>query len=94
MAQSEVAARFGRPAGSWRLRAYTIIFEADTRAGRLFDVLLIATILASVAVVGWELECATKRSQDQCQPHCLGGQVSSGNERSRSARTFPAARRE
>ena len=36
---------------SWRSRAYTIIFEADTRAGRLFDLLLIATILASVLVV-------------------------------------------
>ena len=49
--QSEMAARFGRPAGSWRLRLYTIIFEADTRAGRLFDLLLIATVLASVLVV-------------------------------------------
>jgi voltage-gated potassium channel len=33
------------------LRAYTIIFEADTRAGRLFDLLLLVTILASVVVV-------------------------------------------
>ena len=49
--ESEAAARFGRPTRSWRLRAYTIIFEADTRAGRLFDLLLVATILASVAVV-------------------------------------------
>jgi voltage-gated potassium channel len=30
---------------------YTIIFEADTRAGRWFDLALIAVILASVAVV-------------------------------------------
>jgi voltage-gated potassium channel len=30
---------------------YTIIFEADTRAGRLFDLALIGVILASVAVV-------------------------------------------
>ena len=51
IAQSELAARFGRPAGSWRLRAYTIIFESDTSAGRLFDVLLMLTILASVVVV-------------------------------------------
>jgi voltage-gated potassium channel len=51
IALSEAAAHFGRPRGSWRLRAYTIIFEADTRAGRLFDLLLIAAILASVAVV-------------------------------------------
>jgi voltage-gated potassium channel len=51
IAQSEVAARFGKPTGPWRLRAYTIIFEADTRAGRWFDLLLIAAILASVTVV-------------------------------------------
>jgi len=51
IAQAELAARLGRPAGSWRLRAYTVIFEADTRAGRLFDLLLVVAILASVAVV-------------------------------------------
>jgi len=50
-AQSEFADRFGRPAGSWRLRLYTIIFESDTRAGRLFDLALIITVLASVMVV-------------------------------------------
>lgn len=43
--------RFGRPLTGWRLRLYTIIFEADTRAGRMFDLVLIWTILASVAVV-------------------------------------------
>lgn len=43
--------RFGRPLGGWRLRMYTVIFEADTRAGRLFDLALIGLILASVAVV-------------------------------------------
>jgi voltage-gated potassium channel len=51
IAQSELAARFGRPTGSWRLRIYMIIFESDTRAGRLFDLLLIVAILASVVVV-------------------------------------------
>ena len=35
----------------WRLRVYTIIFEADTRTGRWFDQALIACILLSVAVV-------------------------------------------
>ena len=35
----------------WRLRLYTTIFEADTRAGRWFDLGLIACILASIAVV-------------------------------------------
>jgi voltage-gated potassium channel len=43
--------RFGRPEGGWRLRLYTIIFEADTRAGHAFDVALILAILASVGVV-------------------------------------------
>ena len=43
--------RYGRPDTGWRLRLYTIIFEADTRAGRAFDVALIWLILASVAVV-------------------------------------------
>ncbi len=42
---------FGRPEGGWRLRAYTIIFGTDTRAGRLFDEILIVAILLSVAVV-------------------------------------------
>lgn len=42
---------FGRPPAGWRLRLYTVIFEADTRAGKLFDVTLIACIVASVTVV-------------------------------------------
>ncbi len=41
----------GKPLRGWRLRLYTVIFEADTRAGRLFDQWLIAAILLSVAVV-------------------------------------------
>ena len=41
----------GKPLTGWRLQLYTIIFEADTRAGRLFDQALIAVILASVLVV-------------------------------------------
>jgi voltage-gated potassium channel len=49
--QSQFAARFGRPVGAWRLRVYTVIFESDTGAGRLFDLVLILTILASVIVV-------------------------------------------
>ena len=35
----------------WRQRLHTVIFEADTPAGRTFDVALILCILASVAVV-------------------------------------------
>lgn len=38
----------GRPLTGWRLQLYTIIFEADTRAGRTFD---LALIVASVALV-------------------------------------------
>ncbi|HEV6964333.1 MULTISPECIES: ion transporter [Roseateles] len=44
------ATHAGADAG-WRLRLYTVIFEADTRAGRLFDLVLVAMILGSVAVV-------------------------------------------
>jgi voltage-gated potassium channel len=40
-----------KPLAGWRLRLYTIIFEADTRAGRLFDQALIAVILLSIVVV-------------------------------------------
>jgi voltage-gated potassium channel len=45
------AVRFGRPSGGWRLRLYTIVFQADTPAGKLFDIILIAAILLSVAAV-------------------------------------------
>jgi len=41
----------GKPLAGWRLKLYTIIFEADTRAGRRFDQGLIALILISVLVV-------------------------------------------
>jgi len=41
----------GRPQSGWRLALYTVIFESDTRAGRLFDLWLIAIILSSVLVV-------------------------------------------
>jgi voltage-gated potassium channel len=52
MNQDNVAtSSLGKPLGGWRLRVYTVIFEADTRAGRLFDQWLIALILVSVAVV-------------------------------------------
>lgn len=39
------------PDNDWRNILYTIIFEADTPAGKLFDEILIATILLSVIVV-------------------------------------------
>ena len=44
-------APFGRPEAGWRLSLYTIIFEAETDAGRRFDKLLIGAILASIFVV-------------------------------------------
>ncbi|WP_372719576.1 ion transporter [Immundisolibacter sp.] len=37
--------------GSWRNRVYHIIFEADTPAGKLFDVLLLWSILISIGLV-------------------------------------------
>ena len=42
--------RTRKPRG-WRLRVHEIIFEADTPAGKLFDVLLIGSILISVIAV-------------------------------------------
>jgi len=41
----------GRPPEGWRLRLHEIIFESDTPAGRLFDKVIIAAILVSVAIV-------------------------------------------
>ena len=40
-----------KPLKGWRLRWYTIIFEADTQAGRLFDKALIGIILLSIGIV-------------------------------------------
>ena len=48
---ADPAVYFGRPAPGWRERLFTIIFEADTMPGRIFDFSLIATILLSVTVV-------------------------------------------
>jgi voltage-gated potassium channel len=44
-------ADLGKPLSGWRLRLYTVIFEADTVAGRRFDQWLIVLIVLSVAVV-------------------------------------------
>ncbi len=41
----------GKPLAGWRLRLYSVVFESETRAGRLFDQCLIFAILASVMVV-------------------------------------------
>lgn len=45
------AADLGRPSSGWRLKLYTVIFEADTRAGKAFDVGLIVLVSLSVLVV-------------------------------------------
>lgn len=42
---------FGKPATGWRRSLHTIVFESDTPLGKLFDVVLIATIVLSVVVV-------------------------------------------
>lgn len=41
----------GKPLTGWRLRLYTIIFEADTVAGRRFDQALLLLIVLSVVMV-------------------------------------------
>lgn len=44
--------RHDRPADvGWRFHLHEVIFEADTRAGKVFDVALMLAIVASVAVV-------------------------------------------
>jgi len=40
-----------KPAAGWRRRVFEVVFEADTPAGRWFDLLLIWAIVASVVVV-------------------------------------------
>ncbi len=45
------ADELGKPLAGWRLKLYTIIFEADTVSGRRFDKLLIALILLSLLVI-------------------------------------------
>ncbi|MES3024997.1 MAG: ion transporter [Pseudomonadota bacterium] len=45
------AKEFGRPDAGLRLQLYTIIFEADTKAGRRFDIAVVVAILLSISVV-------------------------------------------
>lgn len=42
---------YGKPPSGWRRRMYDVIFEADTPAGRRFDVALVVAILLSILVV-------------------------------------------
>ena len=48
---ADAQVRFGKPSGGWQLSLHRVIFESGTPAGRVFDLVLIAAILASVAVV-------------------------------------------
>ncbi|MBT5231425.1 MAG: ion transporter [Methylococcales bacterium] len=43
--------RFGRPDTPWRAKGYDIIFGTDSRAGQLFDEILLVCIIASVLAV-------------------------------------------
>jgi voltage-gated potassium channel len=49
--QESDAFLLGKPAAGWRRQVFNVVFESDTRAGRIFDVILIAAILLSVAAV-------------------------------------------
>jgi voltage-gated potassium channel len=40
-----------RPQAGWRQRVFEIVFESDTRAGRLFDVVILSAIVLSVLAV-------------------------------------------
>jgi len=42
---------YGKPPPGWRRRMYDVIFEADTPAGRRFDILLVGAILLSILIV-------------------------------------------
>ncbi|MDP6445913.1 MAG: ion transporter [Pirellulaceae bacterium] len=42
------------PRAQWRDRLYEVIFEADTRAGQAFDIVLLIAIVVSVAAVSLE----------------------------------------
>ena len=48
---SATDSRFDKPTHGWRRTLFTVIFEADTRAGLWFDLALIAVIVTSVLVV-------------------------------------------
>ena len=50
-AELDALVEFGKPDAGLRRRMYTIIFEADTTAGRRFDIALVIIILLSIAVV-------------------------------------------
>ncbi len=48
---SRAQAHYGKPEAGWRSTLFSVIFESDSRTGRIFDLMLIALILTSVLVV-------------------------------------------
>ncbi len=58
-------AQLGRPLQGWRLKVYTVIFEADTRAGKAFDTGLILLVLLSVLVVMLDSVAAVRARHGQ-----------------------------
>ena len=50
-AEALASRELGKPDSGWRRELYAIVFESDTRAGRMFDLVLVVLILASVVVV-------------------------------------------
>lgn len=44
----------GKPRAKWRDELYLIIFEADTRAGQVFDIALLIAIVLSITVIALE----------------------------------------
>ncbi len=57
---SETDTRYGKSSRSWRVKAHEIIFEADTREGKAFDLVLLACILLSVLAVMLESVAAIR----------------------------------
>jgi voltage-gated potassium channel len=49
--EQQAAAAFGKPPAGFRRRLYNVIFEADTRSGRMFDIALVIAIVLSILVV-------------------------------------------
>ncbi len=62
MLKEETRASKDIPLSPWRKRVHTIIFEADTPAGKLFDVLLLIAIVISIIAV--MLETVKEINQD------------------------------
>lgn len=60
MARREGTGRKAERPGGWRAALHEVIFESDTPSGRRFDVVLIAAILLSVAVVMLESTAAAR----------------------------------